>query len=129
MEDKELILVGDLNCDVYKLAPDPQTHKLQTLCCLYQLSQVINKPTRITETTATLIDLILTNKPEYISSAGVLHLGISDHSLIYAVRKFDLPKSRPTIKEVRDFKHFSEFHFRADLMQVPWETICYDDPI
>ena len=74
------------------------------------------------------MDSILTNKPEYISSAGVLHLGISDHSLIYAVGKFDLPKSRPTIKEVRDFKYFSEFHFRADLMQVPWETICYDDP-
>ena len=78
---------------------------------------------------ATLIDLILTNKPEYVSSAGVVHLGISDHSLIYAERKFDLPKSRPTIKEVRVFKHFSEFHFcDFDLMQVPWETICYDDP-
>ena len=101
---------------------------MQTLRSLYQLSQVINKPTRVTETTATLTDLILTNKPEYISSAWVLHLGISDHSLIYAVRKFDSPKSRPTIKGVRDFKHFSEFHFRADLVQVPWETICYDDP-
>ena len=66
----------------------------------------------------TLIDLILTNKPEYISTGGVLHLGISDHSLVYAVRKLELPKSRPTIKEVRDFKHFSESQFRADLLQV-----------
>ena len=128
MENKELILGGDLNCDVNKLAPDSQTHKLQTLSSLYQLTQVINEPTRITETTSTLIDLILTNKPEYISTVGVLHLGISDHSLVYAVRKFELPKSRPTIKEVRDFKHFSESQFRADLLQVPWDTICYDDP-
>ena len=74
MEDKELILVGDLNCYVDKFAQDPQTRKLQTLCFLYHLSQVINKPTKITETTATLIDLILTNKPEYILSAVVLHL-------------------------------------------------------
>jgi hypothetical protein len=128
MENKELFLVGDLNCDVNKLAPDSQTHKLQNLCSLYQLTQVINEPTRITETTSTLIDLILTNKPEYISTVGVLHLGISDHSLLYAVSKFELPKSRPTIKEVRDFKHFSESQFRADLLQVPWDTICYDDP-
>ena len=129
MEDKELILVGDLNCDVNKLATDPQHHKLQTLCSLYQLSQVINKPMRImTETTATLSDLILKKIPEYILSAGVLHLGISNHSLIYAVRKFDLPKSRPTIKEVCDFKHFSDLHFHVDLMQVPWDTICYNDP-
>ena len=35
MEDKELILVEDLNCDVNKLAPYPQTHKLQTLYINY----------------------------------------------------------------------------------------------
>ncbi len=128
MENKELILVGDLNCDVKTLAPDPQTYKLQTLSSLYQLTQVINEPTRITETTSTLIDLIFTNKPEYISSAGVIHLSISDHSLVYVVRKFELPQSRPTIKEVRDFKHFSESQFRADLRRIPWDTICYDDP-
>jgi hypothetical protein len=77
--------------------------------------------------TSTLIDLILTNKPEIISSAGVLHLGISDHSLVYAVRKYEFPKSRPTIKEVRDLTHFSDSYFRAVLLQVPWDTICYDD--
>jgi exonuclease III len=111
---KETIIVGDLDCDVNKLTPDTQTRKLQTLCSLYQLSQVINEPTRVRETTTTLIDLILTNKPEIISSAGVLHLGISDHSLVYAVRKYEFPKSRPIIKEVCDFKHFSDSHFRAD---------------
>lgn len=80
MENRALILVGDLNCDVNKLGPDPQTHKLQTLCFYsYQLTQVINEPTRITETTSTSINLILTNKSEYISSGGVLHLGISNH--------------------------------------------------
>ena len=67
MEDKELILAVDLNCDVNKLAPDQHTHKLQTLCSIYQLYQVINEPTRITKTTSTPIDLILTNKSEYIS--------------------------------------------------------------
>ena len=124
MENKELIIVGDLNCDVNKVPLDSPTHQLQTLSSLYQLTQVINDPTRVMETTSTLIDLILTNKAENIS----LHLSIFDHSLVYAVRKFELPKSRPSIKEVRDFKYFSDSDFRADLMQVPWDTICYDDP-
>ena len=104
MENKELIIVGDLNCHVNKVPLDSPTHKLQTLSSLYQLTQVINDPTRVTETTSTLMDLILTNKAENISCAGVLHLSISDHSLVYVVRKFELPKSRPSIKEVRDFK-------------------------
>ena len=85
--------------------------------------------TRITEISKPLIDLILTNRPENILTTGVIHFGISDHSLIYAVRKFKLPKSNPTIKEVRDFKHFSTDKFRADLHQAPWDMLfSFDDP-
>ena len=36
VENKELIIVGDLNCDVNKVPPHSQTHKLQTLSSLYQ---------------------------------------------------------------------------------------------
>ncbi len=106
-EDKELILIGDLNCDVSKTTPDPHTCKLQFLCSLYQI-ELIKESTRVTPKSATLIDLILTNRPENISRSGVIHLGISDHSLVYAVRKFTLPKGRQKIRQVRNFKIFVE---------------------
>ena len=112
-----------------KVCLDPHSRRLQFLCSLYQLTQLIDEPTRITVISGTLIDLILTNRPENILLTGVIHLGISDHSLIYAVRKFKLPKSRPTIKEVRNFKHFCVDKFRADLHQAPWDMIfSFDDP-
>ena len=76
------------------------------------MAQLIEEPTRVARTSATIIDLILTNAPEKISHAGVIHVGISDHSLIYAVHKFKPLKSRPTIKKVRNFKHFSETEFK-----------------
>ena len=64
-----------------------------------------------------------------IATTGVIHLGISDHSLIYAVRKFAVPKTRPTIKEVRNFKHFVEVDFINDLKRVSWQNVeCFDDP-
>ena len=64
-----------------------------------------------------------------IAASGVIHLGISDHSLIYAVRKFAVPKTRPTIKEVRNFKHFVEVDFINDLKRVSWQNVeCFDDP-
>ena len=129
IEDKELILLGDLNCDFSKVPQDFCTRKLQTLCSLYQLTQIINEPTRVTETTSSLIDVILTNTPENISTSGVLHIGVSDHSLVYTIRKFKLSTFRPTVKEVRDFKHFSDSQFRSDLSQVQWDSILrYDDP-
>jgi hypothetical protein len=77
--------------------------------------------------TSSLIDIILTNTPENISTSGVLHIGISDHSLVYTVRKFKLPKFRPTVKEVRDFKYFSDTQFRSDLAISG--TLGYDSEI
>ena len=66
--------------------------------------------------------------PEHILSSGVIPMGISDHNLVYAIRNFKPPKFKPSLKEVRDFKHFSETHFRNDLLQVPWVSIlsCED---
>ena len=49
-----------------------------SLCSLYQFHQLIEESTRLTSKSATLIDLILTNRPENISKSGVIHLGISD---------------------------------------------------
>ncbi len=128
-EDKELILIGDLNCDVSKTIPDPHTCKLQFLCSLYQIDQLIKESTRLTPKSATLIDLILTNRPENISRSGVIHLGISDHSLVYAVRKFTLPKGRQKIRQVRNFKNFVENDFIRDVSQLPWEVVYqFGDP-
>lgn len=44
-DSRELILVGDLNCDVSKVSLDPHTRQLIFLCSLYQIDQLIDKPT------------------------------------------------------------------------------------
>jgi hypothetical protein len=90
---------------------------------VYQLSQLVDEPTRVTENSATLIVIILTNRPENILRSGVIHLGFSDHSLIFAVRQFKLQKFSATTKKVRNFKHFSVDDFRSDLLKVPWDMI------
>ena len=104
-ENCELIIVGDFNCDVGKSPPDHQTQKLQFICRLYQIDQLITEPTRVTPTSATVIDLIFTNRSENISESGVIHLGISDQSLVYLVRKFTPLKSKKTAREIRNFKN------------------------
>jgi hypothetical protein len=45
---------------------------------------MIKEPTRVNETTRTLIDVILTNSSHYDStSSGITRCGISDHDMIY----------------------------------------------
>ena len=128
-ENKELIVIGDINCDVMKSPPDAHTQQLNFLSSLYQLDQLINKPTRETKKSSTLIDLVLTNMKESISTSGVIHLGMSDHSLVYAVRKFVISKRKPTVREVRDFKRFNAECFLWDLAEMPWHVINqYNNP-
>ena len=94
-ENKELIVVGDINCDVMKSPPDAHTLQFNLLSSLYQLDQLINKPTWVTKKSSTLIDLVLTTMKENISASGVIHVGMSDHSLVYAVRKYVILKQKP----------------------------------
>ena len=60
---------------------------LTNMLDIYGLSQLIFEPTRITPTLRTLIDLCITSSPEKISNSGVVHLEISDHSLVFMTLK------------------------------------------
>jgi hypothetical protein len=58
----------------------------------------------------------------------VIHLGVSDHSMIYAViRKFTVPKSDSKIKIIRNFKNFNVNDFLSDVSQISWETATMHD--
>ncbi len=82
---------------------------------LFQLKQIITEATRITEETQALLDLFFTNKPENIINSGVVHLGVSDHCLIYGCRKISLCKTSPKIVESRNFRHYKTLEFKRDL--------------
>ena len=72
------------------------TKQIKSLYELYQLSQLIDKPTRVTMTTSSLIDHIVTNTPEKISDSGVIHTSTSNHSLEFAIRKISVVKKART---------------------------------
>ena len=128
VECKELLILGDLNCNYLAHHSDSQLSQLKQLSTVYQLTQLINVPTRITPNSSTLIDVILTNEPSRIITSGVLHIGISDHSLVYAVRKFAIP-SNNTHKYVttRSFKNFDANKFKSDLVKINWNSIHDQD--
>ena len=92
-EHKELIIVGDLNCDFLSNNLSNHTKRFNDIVNIFQLTQLIDQPTRITEKTASLLDVALVNNPENISHSGVLHIGIRDHSLIYVCRKISFVKN------------------------------------
>jgi hypothetical protein len=63
---------------------------------------------------------VFTNQHNNISNSGVIDLGMSDHSLIYALKKVTMPKYRQTRSKVSNFKRFNETDFIEELSRIPW---------
>ena len=82
----EFYLMGDMNCNMTGPG-DNVSLSLLDITRIYDLQQIINEATRITESTSTVIDLIFTNCPDRVIFSGVTHIAFSDHSLVYAYHK------------------------------------------
>ena len=68
--------MGDFNIDCTSCI---NKKKWQNLVQIFDLSQLVSEPTRITETASTLIDHIYTTHQENITECFLAHYAISDH--------------------------------------------------
>ena len=122
--------MGDFNCNLASPQPDINTVLLTNIVDIYNLHQLIDSPTRITDTSSTLIDVIFTNCRNNIVSAGVSHVSLSDHSVVCAFRKISInsPKGHSTLT-YRKFNNFDSARFRSDISSQDWDKVnSYDDP-
>ena len=92
-EGKEIILLGDTNCDLTpKLAEQPIDNNSKHMLDLYELfsfKQLVQEPTRVTLTTSSIIDHIATTCARNIVKSGVHEVSMSDHYMVYCIRKFN----------------------------------------
>ena len=77
----------DTKCNLLSQTFYHKAEHLKFITVTYQYIQLIDQQTRITSSTRTLRDHIFTNKPNIRLNHRVLHVGISDHSLIYATHE------------------------------------------
>ena len=83
--------MGDFNFD-FGINLNKKWHNLIEL---FDLTQSVSKPTRVTESSSTIIDHIYSTKPENIIESFVPSLSISDHFPICFTRKIN-NKTRKT---------------------------------
>ena len=102
---------------------------LSDLCSMLNLSNLISEPTRITETSETLIDVILTSNRDLIKQSNVFHTSISDHFLISCVLNLKIPRSDPPVITTRSYKRFDTEAFCEDIINAPWDTVSIFDHI
>ena len=92
-EGKEIILLGDTNCDLTTKQADQHidndTRHVTSLYELFSFNQLIKEPTRVTLDTSSIIDHIATTRARNIVKSGVHEVSMSDHYMVYCIRKFN----------------------------------------
>ena len=74
---KILIVCRDWNINF--LQTSPQKRELNSLFLRYNLKHFVNVPTRIIKTTASLMDVVITNEKKSINSLRVTDIGLSEN--------------------------------------------------
>ena len=89
----EIIITGDLNLNFLS---SPTRRKIEALCTQFMLFQSITQPTHFTETSSSLIDVILVSNKDHLVISGVgdpfLHQELRYHCPVFGILKFSKPK-------------------------------------
>ena len=127
-----IVLLEDLNTNLLQDERGDTSYegnKMKGILEQFNMKNVVKGPTRITNHSKTLIDLIVTNRKDLVKQKGTCPLGISDHDMIYATLSASIPRDQPKIITIRNFNKFNERNFQSDIARAPFQ-VCevFDDP-
>ena len=109
------IIIGDLNIDISIF------NSLNDICTYLNLTHLITEPTRVTSTSSSVIDHIMTTCPDLHSRSDVVEITISYHYLIFTVLT-----SKPNSKSTKYIycRSFDKASFLNELEQSLTEFSC-----
>lgn len=101
-----ILILGDLNYNM--LLDNSKSTPLNNVCDIFDFSNLIKKATCFTkDALPTLIDVILTNKPNKCQNATNFNCGLSDyHNLISVQLKGEIPKLKKRLCYIQKFQKF-----------------------
>ena len=85
--------------------------------------QILNTPTRVTDQTSSLIDLIFVNNNQNNSYKTVISTGLSDHDLIACVRKVNNIKYESETIRYRDYENYDVNVINNELLNINWDGV------
>ncbi|KAJ8025074.1 hypothetical protein HOLleu_35175 [Holothuria leucospilota] len=128
-ENKNVFLTGDFNITLLTQNVAHNVQELVNIMSLYSFYPLIDKPTRVTTSTSSLIDNIFTNVANHILKSGVLVTDISDHYPIFCViqSKIHTLSRKNVYKNNTCRKNIN--YFKSELSNVDWSFIMNDENV
>ena len=107
--------MGDFNIDINTCTNNKFINMLQ----VFDLTQFVREPTRVTQKSSTLIDHVYSSHPDNILTCFVSDISISDHFPVCFSRKVNcrIPKHNHHTTSYRCFKRFDDVNFLNELTQ------------
>ena len=124
-ENKLIYLSGDFNFNLLNKENCLQTKNLINLFNSNNYVSMINKPSRVTNNSSTIIDQIWTNDYKNISKNGLFYDFTSDHFPVFSIFKNTSLKTtyNEIVKENISYRSFSDENiskFKNDLQKIDW---------
>lgn len=124
--NSDVIIMGDFNHDMNITS---NASKLKKIISKFNIENMINEPTRITDTTQTCIDLILTNHTSIINTTEVLPPFCSDHCTITAEITFKTYTEQAYRAKFWKYEQADQQGIQNKLNSTDWSFIQNNDNI
>lgn len=113
----DIVILGDLNVDL--LQKNPNSKAIADMLDDMGLKQIIKLPTRCSPNKETLIDHCYI-RMDHIASCGTINLELSDHKMIFVVKKKATIKHKSSHYWCRDLNNFVPSDFNKTLSLHNW---------
>ena len=113
-QEKKVELAGDINFN-YVFDESLSSNPISYIEQLYGLTQIVDKPTRVTDKTSSLLDIILTSDPMDHTHTEVLPFTFSDHYIVYTCLNVVPKYGKHRTVTYRCYKQFDPSLFLDDL--------------
>jgi hypothetical protein len=113
LDNKQMYITGDFNID-YNCKVSNLITEIEDL---NNLKQLVRFPTRVTPTSSTTIDIILTTNPELHTKTEPLKIGLSDHYMVFTTINFK-SKMRNVDHKYATFRSYKNFNESAFVNEV-----------
>ena len=121
------VFSGDFNIDIIKSTSHQPTNDFVNQFLEYGYLSVINKPTRVTNVTATLIDNFFIKTKDLHAKGGIVYNDISDHFPIILRVDLSMPNEVCYIsKNIRQYNEKSVQKCLECLSEIDWSFCCYE---
>ena len=117
------VVTGDFNCDYNKVNDTSSlAANLESRAVLYNYTQLIQVPTRVTKSSSTIIDLTFINFNDVQVTQGVAIVSVADHFMNYLIFPSKTKKPNHKFIYVRNYKKlYNNDDFVNELNNLPWQ--------